>query len=94
MITLSGLIFACSGSFDKSPASDHVPDISPDYSNVTIPPNIAPMNFLINEKGDSYEVVIHSLNGREIIIKSADNFISIPANKWKKLLSASAGKDI
>ncbi len=94
LITLSGLIFACSGSFDEPLASDHVPDISPDYSNVTIPPNIAPMNFLINENGDSYKVIIHSLNGREIIIKSADNFIRIPADKWKKLLSASAGEDI
>jgi hypothetical protein len=36
------------------------PNISPDYSGVVIPPNIAPLSFRILEPGRAYAVTIHS----------------------------------
>jgi len=88
-------LFSCnsqpSGSiinFDKKAVLD------PDYSDVTIPPNIAPLNFNIKEAGSSYYVKFSSPAGTEIEVNSNDGSIRIPEKKWKKLLKNSTGKDI
>lgn len=49
---------------------DKPPRISPDYVDVTIPPNIAPLNFVIHEPGQRYLVRIQSTQGRPIEIAS------------------------
>jgi len=84
---------ACSGNMQGIITVDREPKIVPDYTNITIPPNIAPLNFLIDEIGDKYLVKIHSLNGEDLIINSTDNNIHIPSGEWKKLLSRSTGGD-
>ena len=40
------------------------PRITPDYAGIVIPPNIAPLNFTIDEPGDRYIARIHSTVGR------------------------------
>ena len=70
------------------------PQIDPDYTNTVIPPNIAPMNFIIKEQGDRYTIQISSKNGKEIRITSSNGRIMIPEGKWKKLLSANRGEQI
>jgi hypothetical protein len=71
-----------------------VPNISPDYSGVVIPPNIAPLNFTVKEKASRYYVEISSTNGTTIKINRKDPHVRIPAGEWAKLLSESAGKSI
>lgn len=70
------------------------PKIEPEYSEITIPPNIAPLNFKINEKADGYLVKLDSRQGYSILTKSGDGQVVIPIKKWKKLLELSKGKDI
>jgi hypothetical protein len=67
------------------------PVIEPDYTGLTIPPNIAPLNFIIREKGETYSVRIHSDNGPEINLSSRKAKIEIPAGKWKSLLQNNKG---
>jgi hypothetical protein len=74
--------------------SDSVPHLEPDYSDITIPPNIAPLNFMIEEKGTAYYVKLSSDTGTEIDISSGRGEIQIPQGKWKKLLQNSAGKNV
>ncbi len=66
-------------------------DISPDYADTVIPPNIAPLNFRIEEQARRYFVRIRSDNGAPIHILSADPSIRIPIRKWRKLLRANPG---
>jgi tetratricopeptide (TPR) repeat protein len=80
-------LFSCSKSdMINFKTIDKIPKIQPDYSNITIPPNIAPLNFYIDEDGTKYYVKIYSKNGIGIIIKSKDSGIKIPIKQWKKLL--------
>lgn len=66
--------------------------ISPDYSGVTLPQNIAPTNFRINLQGDAYQVVL-SAGGKEYYREaSADNSVVIPEDAWHSMLSENAGK--
>ncbi len=68
------------------------PTINPDYINVTIPFNIAPLNFSVQEEGSFFWVKISSdfppLNQT---IQSSDGIIRIPATYWKKLLQTNRG---
>lgn len=90
-ILLSGCNNKPNGEFA---VSDLTPHIEPDYSGITIPPNIAPVNFLINEKGESYYVKFSSATGTEFELSSSTGKIWIPAAKWKKLIQISAGQNI
>jgi hypothetical protein len=67
--------------------------LNPDYTSISIPPNIAPLNFNINEPGDQYIARLHNSTGSDFIIKSNDGNIKIPRKKWSKLLSSSASKE-
>ena len=70
------------------------PLIDPDYAQVVLPPNIAPINFRIQEKALRYHVEIYSNKEYIIKVSSESNEIQIPPAKWKKLLMQSRGKDI
>ena len=82
---LAMLIAACS---PQAPATynstDSIPAIFPDYTDVTIPANIAPLNFLIEEQADAFVTVLSS-GSVETVIKG--NKVCIPESKWKKLTS-------
>jgi len=67
------------------------PEIFPDYTSTVIPPNIAPLNFTINEKAKKYYVSIYSDNGKGIKIISRNSKIIIPIRKWKRLLDSNTG---
>lgn len=61
--------------------------IDPDYSGVTIPYNIAPLNFSIEEDGDAYFVKLSTGKGEAIDVFSKNGIIKFPVQKWGKLLS-------
>jgi len=67
--------------------TDREPVIEPDYSGVTIPQNIAPLNFKIEEEGKLFRLEVSSSNGYRISIKSRDGIIRFPQKSWRKLLS-------
>ncbi len=72
----------------------HEPNITPDYSDIVIPPNIAPLNFRILERGRAYRVRIHSQRGAAIDIVSKTGSIRIPLREWRALLGANKGRQI
>lgn len=73
---------------------DRPAGIHPDYTNTVIAPNIAPLNFLIREKGTKYFVRIYSEQGDGIDIYSRRPSIEIPIRRWRKLLSINQGRKL
>ena len=73
---------------------ENEPVIEPDYSGVTVPYNIAPMNFFIKEEGEGIRITIKSVNGSETEIKLKDKIAKFPAKSWKKLLNENKGGKI
>lgn len=94
LFILTILLFGCSGSVADYVELNQQPQIYPDYSGITIPPNIAPLNFKIEEKAEKYYVRLHPSDGKGIAILSGDNKIIISSGKWKKLLEQCRGKDL
>ena len=73
-----------------SQANTHA-DIYPTYRNITIPYNIAPLNFTINEAGDKYICRI-SCGDEELITDS--KVVKHDIKKWKLLLENNKGKEL
>ncbi len=67
--------------------------LNPDYTSISIPPNIAPLNFSINETANRYLVRIYNSNGIDFMIRSKNGNIKIPQRKWEKLLSTTISKE-
>ncbi len=70
------------------------PRISPDYSDVIIPANIAPLNFCILEEGRQYFVRIHTGGDESINIFTKMGRVYIPLEKWRNLLRANRGRKV
>jgi len=70
------------------------PRLFPDYSGVTIPPNIAPLNFRVEEPGSRYRVEIRSTQGQAIVLVSRSSSMRIPLKTWKALLHANPGQPL
>jgi hypothetical protein len=73
---------------------DRQPRIRPDYVGVTFPPNIAPLNFQIQEPGNAFAVEIRSGEEEPRVISSATGSIRIPTEDWRALLERAAGHTI
>ena len=70
------------------------PGISPDYSDIVIPADIAPLNFRILEEGQRYFVRIHAGGDRTIDIFSKTGQVRIPTGKWRAFLRSNKGNKI
>ena len=87
------VLTSCSEHVSVSKHIDMYPKIFPDYLGVTIPYNIAPLNFCVETEADNYSVVF-SNREREIDVRSGNGKIEIPEKEWRVLLNESAGDSI
>jgi hypothetical protein len=76
---------------DGAAAAGCTPQIRPDYADTVIPPNLAPLNFLVRESGSRYLVRIRSQRGRPIEVTSRSGKIAIPERAWHELLNLNCG---
>ena len=72
-------------------AADMDAPIYPDYANVTIPVNIAPLNFVIrNDKARDVRVFVDG----ELMAESRGDEVVFDDDAWKEMLSKKVGKTI
>jgi len=76
---------------NKIISADSMPAIEPDYSMITVPPNIAPLNFKINEEGTAFYAYFSSGESSGFGVSSKDGSIIIPSDKWERMLQANIG---
>ena len=69
------------------------PVIFPDYTEVTVPSNIAPLNFMVEDA--DYIQASFSHNGIEgLRVKGKDGVIRIPLKKWQEFVKTAEGGNI
>lgn len=93
-VILIALMYSCSTDIGNYTEVDRYPAIYPDYTAIVIPPNIAPLNFVVKEKGKAYVVKIVAQGEKAITIESSNGIIDIDINKWHNLLEKAKGKEI
>lgn len=84
----------CSDKPQAYQSMDRIPVIYPDYTAITIPPNIAPLNFIIREKGTKFYVKIYGMTADTIRIGSSSGIISIAQKSWSTLLEKNTDKPL
>ncbi len=103
-ITSSLLLASCSVTHENARQADRLPAIYPDYTDITIPVNIAPLNFLVRDRNVAHVEVIASyedgtsspveLQERNISATSNDNCIQFDMDEWKDFLQKASGKKV
>ena len=68
---------------------DALPPIYPDYCDVTIPANIAPLNFLLRADCEAIEV-----KAGELTLNASGNEAVFDIDDWKALMQQSRDKEI
>lgn len=71
---------------------NETPHIYPDYVDVVVPPNIAPLNFLVDDVEDvvaEFQVQNSTLN-----FGGSDNKVQIDEKEWHELLAEAKGKSL
>lgn len=68
--------------------------IFPDYKGVVVPPNISPLNFMVQENADNYAVRLSEGNNSIEVYTDKYGKADIPEKEWHEMLAKSKGKDI
>ena len=68
------------------------PEIYPDYVGVTVPPNIAPLNFLMDDADDV--VAEFKSQDTKLNFGGKANKVQIDEKEWKELLASAKGKSL
>lgn len=96
--TLMVIVFSFIGCNKLPQLSDayefgHSPEIFPDYDGVTVPYNIAPLNFELMDSCQALFVKISSAKG-ENNFSFRKKKVYFPEKKWKKILSENKGDTV
>ena len=83
------MLTACTPTPEDVHQSNELPPVYPDYCDVTIPENIAPLNFLLRADCEAVEVKAGSL-----IVNARGNEVTFDIDDWKELMQQSAGKEV
>lgn len=88
------LFTACTPTRDTATVIDKLPPIYPDYTDVTIPVNIAPMNFLV--RGDNVKAVeaVATCGDDQLTVRQRGASVTFDLDDWKDFLGKAAGKTV
>ena len=92
LICLTITIFSCNKVPKSYTEAKDTLDIYPNYDDVYIPYNIAPLNFHIYNEASAYLTKIYSANGESILVKGPD--VQINISDWKALLNTNKGNEL
>lgn len=95
LFAVSLIFCACSSHPDvpqNTRSAGTLPAIYPDYCNVTVPCNIAPLNFMLADNTyDECVARITTPDGKSVTY-GENNKVIIPEDEWSDILAASCGK--
>jgi dipeptidyl aminopeptidase/acylaminoacyl peptidase len=66
----------------------------PDYRDIVIPHNLAPLNLKVLESGRRFCMRLSAGTGAPVELFSTDGSMQIPAGEWRKLLEANSGGEL
>ena len=88
--SLASLLYSCTSSVQNAEVVNELPQIYPDYIGVTIPVNIAPMDFsLMTDDYDCVDVVVKGSRGGEV--HSNGEIVDFDIEEWHALTEQNKG---
>lgn len=87
------LITSCMSSVENAQRKDALPEIYPDYVGVTIPVDIAPMNFsMLDESCECVDVIVRGSKGGEMHVQG--KFADFDIDEWHELTEQNKGGEL
>lgn len=90
---VAAMLSSCGPQPENVAASDALPPVYPDYTGVTVPVNIAPLNFLLRGGYDAMKVTA-SCGGCQIEADCDGAAAVFDVDEWHGLMSVAAGKAV
>jgi len=95
------MLASCAQTHEDAEQVDHLPNMYPDYAYVTIPVNIAPLNFEIRDIHLTNIETILTIEGADanedgntLTATSNGQSLKFDMNEWKTFLQKAVGKDV
>ncbi len=96
--SLALLLVACGKTLsvpEQSTPVDEQADIYPDYRDITIPPNIAPLNVMVKSEGSAFVGVVAGEKGEPLVASAGeDGKLLFDSAAWHLLLDENKGSDL
>lgn len=92
MVLFVLVTFACTDGYKIDQHQDIDVSITPDYKDITVPYNIAPLNFSVDKSALSF--VKYETKENSLIVKGKGNQTDIPLKKWHEFLEQAQGKQV
>lgn len=87
IILISMALCSCSTKPDIKSHLDEYPEIFPDYTDVTVPQNIAPLNFVVtDEHAEGKVMLLVESDGEAYCVKARKNLVSFGMRFWRILM--------
>lgn len=83
------LVLSCTPTPQNVSKSESMPPIYPDYTDVTIPVNIAPLNFLVRDEVEAVQV-----QAGDIVINARGNEVVFDEDDWHELLAKNSDIEV
>lgn len=94
LISIVIVLFSCTPTPHDVQESADALDIYPEYQDVTIPPNIAPLNFMLcNEQAKAVHVLVEGSHG-SFEISNRGRKVIFDEQQWHAFLSDEQGKEV
>ncbi len=91
------LMASCAATHENAEQVDNYPLMFPDYTDVTIPVNIAPLNFMIRDVRITNMETVLTINGEEddpMTVTNRGYVVHFDSKDWKDFLQKAAGKKV
>lgn len=85
ILVMAACLTGCAGMPENMSSSDELPCIFPDFTDISIPSNIAPLNFSA-DGGKARTVTLFEYGDNQSVIRGRD--IRITRRKWRKMLDS------
>ncbi|MGM9692454.1 MAG: TolB family protein [Alloprevotella sp.] len=98
LLVLAACLFAACARQAEIPVEstpvNEIADIYPDYRDIVVPPNIAPLNFMVKSEGDEYVAAV--TDGKRTVTAgaAADGKLAFDSTEWRQLLTEAKGKEL
>ena len=86
-------LMACDESIPTARPTDESARLFPDYAEVTIPTNIAPLNFRL-ENPHTAAYALLRVGDKQVQVKERKGQFTIPASDWKELIGEAGGQTL
>lgn len=75
-------------------ATEEQLEIFPDYAGIAVPPNIAPLNFMVRSGGDAFVATLKNGEAQLTAGGGKDGKIMFDEAEWRNFITAAKGKDV